>query len=134
MGKRGLLVYKALVVIIGGALIIAGFLQGGKSYGNQEAYYKLAVAKDLALMIDLMHALPGNIEITYPNDVSGYDVEIKDNVVMVYRTGDKQGDRIPGIYTFADSSKNPINVHIKNQNFIKLEKSDGRIIIKGADK
>ena len=129
MKKRGQLVYKALVVIIGGALIILGFLQAGKEYGSQEAFYKLAVAKDLALAIDLMYALPGNIEFTYPNDISGYDVEIKENTVRVYNG---EGDKVKGIYTYAGTDMDLINVHIENSKFIKLQKINNNIIITGV--
>lgn len=131
MKKRGQLVYKALVVIIGGALIILGFLQGGKSYGSQEAFYKLAVAKDLALTIDLMYALPGNIELNYPNDISGYDIEIKENTIKVYNG---EGDKTIGVYTFAGTDKDMINIHIKNSKFVKLEKINNNIIITGVAK
>ena len=131
MKKRGQLIYKELIVIIGSALIIVGFIQAGKSYGNQEAFYKLAVAKDLALTIDLMYALPGDIEYTYPNDVSGYEIEIKGNVVKVYTNNQ---DKTFGQYNFAGSANYFINVNIKNQKFIKLEKINDRIKISGVNK
>ena len=131
MEKRGLLVYKALVVIIGSALIISGFLQAGKSYGSQEAFYKLAVAKDLTLTIDLMYALPGDIIYTYPNDVSGYNIEIKENTVKV-STGDQ--DRTFGYYPFVGIDKDVINVQIKNQKFVKLEKINDKVKITGVNK
>ncbi|MEK6984468.1 MAG: hypothetical protein AABX33_07885 [Nanoarchaeota archaeon] len=134
MKKRGQLVYKALVTIIGSALIITGFLQAAKSYGSQEAFYKLAVAKDLALTIDLLHSFPGDVVYNYPNDVSGYDIEVKENTVAVYNTGNKQDDKTQGVYAFVDSAKNPVNTHIKNKRFLRLEKSNDKIVIIGVDK
>lgn len=129
MKKRGQLIYKALIVIIGSALIIAGFLQAGKSYGNQEAFYKLAVAKDLALTIDLMYALPGDIEYTYPNDISGYIIEIKGNTVKVSTS---EQDKNFGLYNFAGSENDLINFQIKGQKLVKLEKISGNVKITGA--
>ena len=131
MKKRAQLVYKALVVIIASALVFLSFLQAAKEYGNQEAYYKLAVAKDLALTINLMYALPGNIEFTYPNDVSGYDIKIKENTIRIYYG---EGDKVVGIYTYAGTDKDSINVHIKNSDLIKLKKINDNIIITGVSK
>lgn len=129
MEKRGQIIYKALVVIIGSALIIAGFLQAGKSYGSQEAFYKLAIAKDLALTIDLLYALPGDLEYTYPNDVSGYIIEVKGNTVKV-STGNQ--DKTFGLYIFVGINQDMINAEIKNQKFVKLEKINNKIRITGV--
>ena len=100
MQKRGQLVYKALIVILASALVITGFLQAGKSYGSQEAFYKLAVAKDLALTIDLIYAFPGDIVYIYPNDVSGYYIKIKQNTIKVYS---EEQDKTFGLYYFVFS-------------------------------
>lgn len=134
MKKRGQLVYKALVVIIGSALIIAGFLQAGKSYASQEAFYKLAVAKDLALTIDLLYAIPGNVEYTYPNDISGYDIEIRDNKVMIYDANQGRLDLNQKSYNYVGSETNPINAYVKNQKFVKFEKINSAIIVTGVNK
>ena len=131
MEKRAQIVYKALVVIIGGALIIAGFVQAGKSYGRQEAFYKLAVAKDVALTIDLLYGMPGDVSFTYPNDVSGYDVEIRDSIVKIYDTG-SANDLTSQSYNYAGIDKDPLSISIKNQKFLKFEKSNGKIKIRGV--
>ena len=131
MKKRAQTVYEALVIIIGGALIIAGFVQAGKSYGRQEAYYKLAVAKDIALTIDLLYGMPGDVSFKYPNDVVGYDIEIRNNVVKIYHTG-SANDLTSQSYTFAGIDKDPLSITIKNQKFLKFEKSNGRIKISGV--
>ena len=130
MEKRGQYVYEAIVVIIAGVLIIAAYVQGGKVYGKQEAFYKLAVAKDIALTIDLIYALPGNMEYTYPNDVSGYDIEIKNNIVKIYRTGST--DSTLQSYNFVGIDRDPLNFLVRSQKYIKFEKIDGKIKITGV--
>ena len=60
MKKRGQLANKAFIVIIVSAIVILAFINAGKSYGKQEVYYKLAVARDLAITIDLAYSLPGD--------------------------------------------------------------------------
>lgn len=131
MEKRGQLVYKALAVIIGSAIVILGFIEAGKNYGNQETFYKLAVAKDLSLTIDLMYGLPGDIEFIYSNDISGYDIEIKENTIRIYNG---EQDKTIGAYTFAGTSKDKIDAHLKNSQFIKLQKTGDKITIRGINK
>ena len=134
MKKRGQLVYKALVVIVGSALIIAAFVQAGKSYGSQEAFYKLAIAKDLALTIDLLYALPGNVEYVYPNDVSRYDIELRDNKVTIYDTNQGRLDTNQKSYNYVGSETNSINAYIKNQKSVKFDKINSAIIVTGVNK
>ena len=70
MKKRGSIAVNTLIVIILSALIVASFYNIGKAYGTEEVFYKFAVAKDLAIHLDLIYSLPGDIEYIYPNDVS----------------------------------------------------------------
>lgn len=133
MKKRGQLVYKALLVIIVSGIVIAAFVAAGKSYGSQEAFYKLAVAKDLALTIDLMYGLQGNIEYTYPNDLSDYDIGARGNEIKVY--DDKLGKQDPtaASYRFAGLAADSINFQVKNKKYVRLEKIDNKIKITGVD-
>lgn len=134
MEKRGQLVYKALLVIIASGIVVAAFLAAGKSYGTQEAFYKLAIAKDLALTIDLMYGLPGNIVYTYPNDISDYDIEVKDNLVKIYNHNLGKTDPAFASYHFAGISKDTINAEVKGKKSILLGKINGNIKITGVDK
>lgn len=133
MKKRGqLLIQKAILVLLTSAIIIIALLQAGKTYGSQEAFYKLAVAKDLALTIDLMYALPGNLQYTYPNDISGYDIKIKENTIKVYKHDLGISDPTSAIYSFVGLGTDSINIKIKGSQFIRLEKIDNHITIKGV--
>ena len=132
MKKRGQLVYKALIVIIASAIVIFAFVKAGTSYGNQEAFYKLAVAKDIALTIDLMYALPGDIEYVYPNDISAYGIEVKDNNVRVYNFKLGKNDPTAAAYTYAGMSDDAIRADINGQKFAKLSKTSNQIKIIGG--
>lgn len=83
MKKKGQLVYKAIIVLIISAIIIISFLSAGKLYGSGEIYYRSAVAKDIALLINTLYALPGEASIMYPRDVSGYIITIDGTTVEV---------------------------------------------------
>ena len=134
MKKRGEIVYKGLLVIIVSAVIVIIFVEAGKSYGNEEAFYKLAVAKDLALTINTIYSLQGNVEYTYPNDVFDYDVEISENTILVYSHSLGKSDPTRASYGFAGISLDPINAKIEAKKFITFLKSEGRIKIAGAAK
>lgn len=134
MKKRGQLVYKALLVIIASAIVIIAFVAAGKSYGAQEAYYRLAVARDLALTIDLIYSLPGDIQYTYPNDVSDYDIEVKYATVKVFSHKAGRLDTIAPFYSFVGNGKDSIDAEIKGKKLIMIQKTNGKIKIKGVDK
>ncbi|MEK6943193.1 MAG: hypothetical protein AABX00_03975 [Nanoarchaeota archaeon] len=129
MQKRGQLVNKALIVLIVSAIVVIAFISAGKSFGSGDAYYKLAVAKDLALSVDLISGMPGDVVFTYPNDVSGYDIEVKKNLILVY--GNKLGKLDPVKATYSFSSVGQIeDVYIKNAKYVTIEKTGNKIILK----
>ena len=133
MEKGGQLVYKALIVIIASGIIVSAFVSAGKSFGTQEAFYKLALAKDLALTIDLMYALPGDIGYIYPNDISAYGIEVKDNNVKIYNYKLGKSDPTTAAYSYAGISVDAINTNINGQKFVKLSKTNSQIQITGVN-
>ena len=133
MKKRGQLVYKAIISLIASAIIVISFISAGKTFGNREAFYKLAVAKDIALTIDLMYGLPGNVEYFYPNGISGLSIEIKDSIVKIYNSEYDASDSTAASYQFNGIASDMINAKIDNKKFLKIEKTGGRIKISGVD-
>lgn len=134
MKKKGQLVYKALLVMIASGMVIAAFVAAGKSYGTQEAYYRLAVARDLALTIDLVYALPGDLQFTYTNDVSDYDIMIKWDRVTVHNYKAGTLDPIAPWYNFVGIDKDTIDAEVIGHKFVKIEKINGKVKILGVDK
>ena len=110
MQKRGQLIFKALFIIIASTIIVVAFLQAGKSFGSQEAFYKIAVAKDIALIIDELYTLPGDIIIEYSNDLSEYTISVKGNTVKVYSTNAGETDATAGIYRFIGAEIEQVQV------------------------
>ncbi|HLC60956.1 MAG TPA: hypothetical protein VJJ52_06020 [Candidatus Nanoarchaeia archaeon] len=127
MKKRGQLVNKALIVLITSAVVIITFYSAGKTYGNKEAYYRLAVAKDIALTIDYLYSIPGDVEFIYPNEVSDYDIEITDNSVRVYQHGSGKLDATAGIYGYAGTSYDKINTFVSGPKYIEIKKTGNTI-------
>lgn len=133
MEKKGQLVGRELVAIIASAIVIAAFYVAGNSYGSQEAYYKLAVARDLALTIDMMYALQGDVQYTYPNDISDYGLEIKGNTIKVYNNKRGKQDTMAASHNFAGTYAAALNAEVVNKKFVKFEKTGDKISISGVD-
>lgn len=133
MQKRGLIVLRALAGLVASAIIIYVLVSAGTAYGAQEVFYKLAIARDLALTIDIMYALPGNLEFTYPNDVSGYHIEIKGNLVRIYSSNTDTLDPTAASYSFVSSGGDVIDALVKEKRFVKLEKIGNKISITGVE-
>ena len=62
-GKKSSIVLKAMAVSILSIFVVVTFLQAGKAYGSQDIFFKSALARDLAIMIDALYALPGDVYI-----------------------------------------------------------------------
>ena len=131
MKKRGQIEFEAIINIIIVMIVFTAFAYAGFSYGNKEFFYKAAIARDLALSIDLIYALPGDIAYTYPNEISGYDIEIKENTVKVQKSNYKLDPTI-STYTFAGIESDKPEFSVKGKKFVIVEKKEGKIKITGA--
>lgn len=127
------LTYKILFVVIVSAIVIGVFKSAAEAYGSEEVFYKLAIAKDLALTIDVMYSVPGDFEYIYPNEVSGYDIEIKDNTVKIFNHNSGKLDPTIGIYNFAGIESDKTNLFIQNGKYVKLKKIDNKIQMEGIE-
>lgn len=88
MRKRGQLVYKALVTLILSALIVFSFMSAGKAFGSGEAYFKRAVVEDLALLFEQMQALPGDVIVRYPEDLTDFTIRAEGTEVLIFDAAD----------------------------------------------
>ena len=133
MGKNGqLLSYKAIFVLIVSSLLIYVFILAGKSFGSQEAPYKNALAKEIALTIDTIYSIPGDIIFIYPNQISGYTIEIKDNSVLVYKGNNKLDPTIQSYAFHRISSDNPDFI-ISSHKYLTIQKKNNQLKITGLE-
>lgn len=133
MNKRGSFPYRYLLGSIVGIFILVSFIYAGNAFGSQKAYYKSSVARDLALTIDLVYGLQGNIEFKYPNDVSDYGIEINDKVIRVYDKRAGNLDPTAATYNFAGIAKDDLNSNIQGSKFVKITKTGSKITVMGVD-
>jgi len=129
MKKRGQLVYKALIVIVISAFIALFFPYVGKVYGSGEVYSKLAVAKDLALLVDTLYAYPGDMHIVYSTDLTGYTLKVNSNEIIIYDSDIGEIDPTAGIYNFVKSDEKIIEAEIENPISLVFDKKDDEIKI-----
>lgn len=125
MDKKGDFTLKALILLIISVMVVVAFYQGGFSYGNMDAYYKISVAKDIALIVDSAYALPGDVELNYNNNLSKYSVIVDGNIVKVYSKSFGAVDFTGGEYKFFGPEIKHVEVS-SPENFV-IKKSEGKI-------
>ena len=125
MQKRGFFSLKGLIMAIVVAIVILAFIQAGKSFGSMDIYFRDAVAKDIALIVDSLYATSGDATIRYGEDLSKHTVWIKDNIVAIYKTSEGKTDIIPRRYRFIGA--NIDETRIKNPSNLVIEKRDNKI-------
>ena len=77
MSKKGQLLLKLLFELLIGVFVVAGLFYLASEYATQEAYFKSFLVKETALLADGMYAVPGNVFIEYPANVSKYDITLR---------------------------------------------------------
>ena len=124
--KAGLLnkwLYLGIFVVI----ILAFFVRRGTESGNQELVVKAAMARDLALLIESMYAVPGDVEYIYPEDVSKYTITVKDNVVKVSSSGLDFIDSKTASFEYVGVGEGRIVAKMEDSRKIKILKEGGMV-------
>lgn len=74
MDKRGVaLLQKALIAIVIGGLVMITIIYEASEQGTQERYLVNFYTKDIALLIESMQAVPGDVQLNYPLE-EGYTI------------------------------------------------------------
>lgn len=102
-GKRGtegqtVLVYMAFGILAAG-LIISGIVNKSLEDIKGETLEKNYIARDIALVLDAIYAVPGELEYAYSERSYKYLVEFGEGRVFVRKSA---GDRNVGVYGFFD--------------------------------
>ena len=129
MKKRGKSIFKALFVIVISAIIALFFPYIGKSYGTGKAYFKLAAAKDLSLLIDTLYAYPGDAYVVYSIDLKGYTIKFYSDKIIVFDSEIGEIDPTAGIYKFVKTDEKIIETEIKEPKTLVFDKSNNEIKI-----
>lgn len=140
VGNRKSLAYKALIRTIIGIMVIGGFLMAGKAYADKDVFFKLAVAKDIGMIIETLIALPGDAHIEYPTNMKGYGIIVSNEEVKVFSS--KAGLLDPASARYGLSSAEGMDLkteesgtakEIRNAKRIFIIKSGNRIVVKSGN-
>lgn len=102
-GKRGtegqtVLIYMAIGILFAG-LVLQGVVKKSLEDIKGETLEKNYIARDIALVLDSVYAVPGDLKYAYSEQDYHYTVEFKGGKVYV---GKSCGDKDTGVYAFFD--------------------------------
>ncbi len=117
-----------MTVIMSVFLLIA-FTSAGKTFGKGEFYQRMAIARDLAITIETLYAVPGDVQMVYPLDLGGLGIKISKNAVTVFE-GSKF-DTTATVYEFADRQP-PLDILISKASTLLIEKKGSKVTITGC--
>ena len=137
-GKKSSIVLKAMAVSILSIFVVVTFLQAGKAYGSQDIFFKSALARDLAIMIDALYALPGDVYIEYPIDLDpadfrGYGIKITPNKVTIFSSEVGEFDASSASYHFTGMEGLDPSITLLDPNKLIIRKEGNLIIFSGED-
>jgi len=96
------------------------------NYGEQNIFLKTKLARDIAIEVNTLYAVPGNIYLQYPQNLSDYRVEFDENVniVKVYQSIDP----IPPSYNYVGEHIDYLKEYKKD--FLEINKDKNKISFK----
>lgn len=127
MQKRGqLLSFKNLIEVLLSFGMIVVFLLAGRALGSGEFHHKASIAQDIALTIEQLHAMPGDVTFYYPQDVSRYTVLANGNTITL-STAALIKDPLQVSATFVGLPMD--NAKIEKPTQLLIKKSEGKIFL-----
>ncbi len=113
-----------VIVVVGIALMIATRL------GRPEALLKINAADDIAMMVNVLVSMPGDVLVEYPQDMSIYLLAFSSQAITIYE-GDLTKDVDPAIRSFILPNKDYATVgFVKQKAKVCLQKEGKTITIK----
>tara|TARA_Y100000310_G_C20669553_1_gene809477 strand:+ start:2162 stop:2578 length:417 start_codon:yes stop_codon:yes gene_type:complete len=125
--KKAAIINKWLILGIFVAIVFAFFVRRGTETGNQEMVVKAAMARDIAVVIESLYAVPGDVEYIYPEDVSKYTIIVKDNKVEVSSSGLEFVRSKTSKYEYVGIGESIIDARVEDSSRIKILKVGSEI-------
>lgn len=137
-GKKSALVLKALAVSLLCVFLYVAFVQAGRAFGSQDKFFKIALARDVAIAMDALYALPGDAYIEYPVDMNpadfrGYGIKVTPNKVEVFSSDIGEHDVTAATYDFTGVEGSDPSVVIPNPDKLIIKKGGNNIILMGEN-
>ena len=110
-------------VIVAVAVIVIG-ISVAVEQGKSERVIKTYMVDDLALMVNAVVGVPGDVIIAYPDDVSDYRFLMDDYSITVLREGDLKEGQVTRKFQLPDGYKAEVDANAKGAKEICLEKKN----------
>ncbi len=128
MKKRGAetltLVYA--LELIAGVIIALLIIHVATSFGKGEAINKKYLAKDLALQLNTLYAIPGNAYIVNSENMGKFSIRFTNEFVEVYEF---EKDPTRGIYPYVKTENSNLDVNFDKPKQLVLVKDGNKIIV-----
>jgi len=126
MKKRGQLTFWMMISVVGAILVAYVLANIAVEWGTGSIFVKSRLARQVALEINSLYAVPGNSYIINENPYN-FSISLKDNEVRVFQ----DNDMIVGTasYLFIKSGNQKINLNLRYPEYIVISKINGKILL-----
>lgn len=81
--KRGDLTWWTLVKAVPAMLVFAFMMYGAGELASSDFFFKIYASQDISALVESIQAVPGEVNIFYPTNMSQFKVELSDHKVRV---------------------------------------------------
>jgi len=126
-GEMTLLMTIELIVVISIAFIV---FEVSTAYAKSDTVIKVNSADNLGMMVETVVAIPGDIVVQYPKDLSKFNVLVDANRVLVMLKDDPITKRAQT--NFNVPSGYVVRGIVKNKKFICIDKKNKEVLIRAC--
>ena len=130
MNTRGISPILWIVIIIGFILIASIPIAISTSFAKGEVVQKINTAQDLALMVNTLVAVPGDVIVEYPKNVKDYRFVVSSDSILVFSPGDTEPQRVRRTFHLPEDYR--IDGFVEDEERICFKKIAKRIILEGC--
>ena len=112
-----------VILVIGIALTVATRL------GKPETMTKITAAEDMAMMVNVLVGMPGNVIVEYPRDMSLYALAFVSSSSLAIYEGDKSTDVDPALRMFLLPTGYTAAGFVKEKARVCLQKEGKKILL-----
>ena len=94
MNNKGISVLIWIIILVGFIFIASMPVIISTSFAKGEIVQKIDTAHDLAMMVNTLVAVPGDVIIEYPRKVKDYKFVLNSDSILVFSPGDNQLQRV----------------------------------------
>lgn len=90
--KRGQIALKPVIEIVIVAVVVLSFFSFARDYATKDVHARARLSREGALLIDTFYDIEGNAFVTYPSDVSAYDILLQEQSLVLTQENQKSSN------------------------------------------